>query len=94
MVWKKLSRKKVIKNFWINEGDWDYTVLSRIWRKVYFHVLLVRLFIGTMSLKRNLPKYKMCKLFDSVIPLWGIYPTNIFGHNSDTCIQDCFYNAV
>lgn len=39
---------------------------------------------------RNLPKCKMCKHFDSVILLGGIYPTNIFVHNSYIQTQDYF----
>lgn len=101
---RKLSgnRMVIINIFWINEEDWECTVLSRVWSislwkyhwekkrvwsNIYSCILVVGVLIGTISIKKNLPKGKLFRPSDSLILHQGIYSTGIFVHNSDVCLR-------
>lgn len=54
---------------------------------MYFHIL-VRIFIGSISLKRNLPKML------NVQTLWLSNLGYLYYKISDICIQGCFYSIA
>lgn len=92
---RKLRRKRIVVRYFVEKMKKIEIIQYHLWyEEIFIPVYYWWEHALVLSLWKGIYQNVNCIPFDSLTVLQGVYPENIFVHNSDICVQDYFPSII